>query len=298
MKRGKTTAASRQFILAADHGRKAASPPSAKPCRPFVKTETMTPSNAPAAADPIALVTGGSVRVGRAIVQALAAAGYAVVIHANRSVAAAEALAVDIRASGGRAAIVTADLAEPTDVDSLIDEAARAFGPLTLLVNNASAFEEDHVGNLTRDRWNRQFRVNLQTPAFLAQDFAAQAPHGASIINIVDQRVLKPTPQFFSYTLTKMGLAAATRTMAQALGPAIRVNAVAPGPTLANERQDPADFQQQARATILGHASPPDAIAEAVVYLAGAASVTGQMLAVDAGQHLIWQSADVWGIKE
>jgi NAD(P)-dependent dehydrogenase (short-subunit alcohol dehydrogenase family) len=247
---------------------------------------------------PVALVTGGAVRIGRSIALALARVGYAVVIHANRSLGEAETLASTIRNDGGRAAVVAADLAEPASVDALIGEAARAFGPLTLLVNNASAFEEDHIGNLTRDRWNRQFRVNLQTPAFLAQDFAAQAPQGSAIVNVIDQRVLKPTPQFFSYTLTKIGLAAATRTMAQALGPGIRVNAVAPGPTLANVRQDPADFVRQAEATILGHASPPEAIAEAVVYLAGATAVTGQMLAVDAGQHLIWQSADVWGIKE
>lgn len=256
------------------------------------------PSQFPAGARPVALVTGGSRRIGRAISLGLAAAGHAVVIHANASRDEAAALADEIRTSGGAAAVVLADLAEPADVDGLIAQAAAAFGPLTLLVNNASLFEEDHLGTLTRDRWNRQFRVNLQTPAFLAQDFAAQAPAGSSIVNIVDQRVNKLTPQFFSYTLSKVGLAAATRTMAQALGPAIRVNAVAPGPSLGNVRQDPADFARQAAATILQRSSPPEDIAEAVVWLAGARSVTGQVICVDAGQHLVWQTPDVWGIKE
>jgi len=194
--------------------------------------------------------------------------------------------------------VVTADLAEPAAVDRLIAAAQAALGPLSLLVNNASEFEEDHLGSLTREGWNRQFRVNLQTPSFLAQDFAVQAPEGASIVNIVDQRVFKPTPQFYSYTLTKIALQAATQTMAQALAPRIRVNAVAPGPTFANERQDPADFERQAASTLLGKPSTPKAVAEAVLYLARAGAVTGTTIAVDSGQHLAWKTADVWGIKE
>ena len=245
-----------------------------------------------------ALITGGARRIGRAITQALARAGFGVVIHAHRSGEAAEELAAAIRADGGLAAVVTADLAEPADVDGLIADAARPLGRLSLLVNNASEFEEDHLGTLTRERWNRQFRVNLQTPSFLAQDFAAQAPDGAAIVNIVDQRVFKPTPQFYSYTLTKIALEAATRTMAQALAPRIRVNAVAPGPTAANVRQDPADFDRQAEATLLGAPVAPEAIAEAVVHLARARATTGITIAVDSGQHLAWKTADVWGIKE
>ncbi|WP_211596711.1 SDR family oxidoreductase [Phreatobacter stygius] len=245
-----------------------------------------------------ALVTGGARRIGRAITEALANTGFGVVIHVNRSVAEGEALAAAIRSHGGRAAVVVADLAEPAAVDGLIAAARAALGPLSLLVNNASEFEEDHLGTLTRDRWNRQFRVNLQTPSFLAQDFAAQAPDGAAIVNIVDQRVFKPTPQFYSYTLTKIALQAATKTMAQALAPRIRVNAVAPGPTFANIRQDKADFERQAASTLLGVPSTPEAIAEAVVYLARAGAVTGATIAVDSGQHLAWKTADVWGIKE
>lgn len=246
----------------------------------------------------IALVTGGARRIGAAIVEALAAAGYSVVIHANRSVAEAEALAAAIAARGGRAAVVRADLAEPAEVDGLIAVAAGAFGPLTLLVNNASEFVEDHIGSLTREVWNRQFRVNLQTPSFLAQDFAAQAPDGSAIVNIADQRVFKPTPQFYSYGLTKAALVAATETMAQALAPRIRVNAVAPGPAVANIRQRPEDFARQQAATLTGAGSPPAAVAEAVLYLARASTVTGATLPVDGGQRLIWQTPDVWGLRE
>lgn len=245
-----------------------------------------------------ALVTGGAKRVGRAIVEALAGAGFGVVIHANRSRDDAEALAAAIRSGGGRAAVALADLAEPADVDGLVAAAAGSLGPLTLLVNNASEFEEDHIGNLTRERWNRHFRVNVQTPSFLAQDFAAQALAGSAIVNILDQRIEKLTPQFYSYTLTKVALAAATRTMAQALAPAIRVNAVAPGPTITNTRQGDEDFAKQAAATLLERPSPPEAIAEAVVYLARATSVTGQTIAVDSGQRLVWKTPDVWGIRE
>lgn len=245
-----------------------------------------------------ALVTGGAVRIGRAITEALVEAGYGVAIHVNRSVEAGEALAAAIRARGGRASVVRADLAEPTDVDGLIAQAVAAIGPLSLLVNNASEFVDDELGTLTREVWNRQFRVNIQTPSFLAQDFVAQAGDGASIINIIDQRVFKLTPQFYSYTLTKAALQTATATMAQALAPKIRVNAVAPGPTLTNLRQGDEDFAKQASATLLGRASLPTDIAAAVVYLAGANAVTGQTLAVDSGQHLVWQTADVWGIKE
>lgn len=246
----------------------------------------------------IALVTGGALRIGRSISLALAGAGYAVVIHANRSRDEAGVLAGQIRAAGGAAATVFADLAEPDDVDGLVAAAARPFGPLTLLVNNASEFVEDHVGSLTREVWNRQFRVNIQTPSLLAQDFAAQAPDGAAIVNLVDQRVFKPTPQFYSYTLTKAALAMATRTLAQALAPRIRVNAVAPGPSLANVRQAPEDFERQAAATLTGAGSPPEAVAGAVLYLARATAVTGAILPVDGGQHLMWQTPDVWGIRE
>ncbi|HZH11626.1 MAG TPA: SDR family oxidoreductase [Microvirga sp.] len=248
-----------------------------------------------------ALVTGGAQRIGRSIVERLAREGYGVAIHCRRSTDAADDITARIRSAGGRAAVVQADLADGAAVERLVHDAAKGLGsPLTLLVNNASEFEPDEVTSLSLDRWDRHFAVNLRAPAFLARDFARQLPsdHDGSIINIVDQRVWKLTPQFFSYTLTKAALFSATQTMAQALAPRIRVNAIGPGPTLANERQGEEDFGKQARAVLLGHGGTPEEIADAVVYLASARSVTGQMIAVDGGQHLAWETPDVVGIKE
>ena len=236
-----------------------------------------------------ALITGAGRRIGRAIALALARAGYSVVLHAHRSRAEAEKLA----AAGGRAAVVLADLTDADAVRGLIPAAA-AFGPLTLLVNNASQFDEDEIGSLERGRFERTLAVNLTAPVFLAQAFAAQAPErtDASIVNIVDQRVLKPTPRFFSYTLSKSALHSATITLAQALAPKLRVNAVAPGPTLASPRQTDAQFAAQAAAVPLQRGPTPEDIAAAVLYLATARSVTGTVIAVDGGQHLAWRTAD------
>lgn len=248
----------------------------------------------------VALITGGAQRIGRSIVERLAQEGYAVAIHCNRSTVKAEELADRIRTSGAEAAVVRADLSDAGEVEALMEAAVRALGPVTLLVNNASEFEADELTTLTQTQWDRHFAVNLRAPSFLARDFARQLPpdREGSIVNIVDQRVWKPTPQFFSYTLTKAALFAATQTMAQALAPRIRVNAVGPGPTLANERQDAEDFARQGSAVLLGHGAEPGEIADAVIYLARARSVTGQMIAVDGGQHLAWETPDVVGIKE
>jgi NAD(P)-dependent dehydrogenase (short-subunit alcohol dehydrogenase family) len=245
-----------------------------------------------------ALITGAGRRIGAAIALALSRAGYAVVLHAHRSRAEAEKLAGEIAAAGGRASVVLADLAEPDAVHGLIPAAA-AFGPLTLLVNSASQFDEDAIGSLERARFERTLAVNLTAPVLLAQAFAAQAPADAdaSIVNIVDQRVLKPTPRFFSYTLSKSALASATVTLAQALAPKLRVNAVAPGPTLPSPRQTPAQFAAQAAAVPLKRGPTPEDIAAAVVYLAQAKSVTGSVIAVDGGQHLAWRTAESDGAE-
>jgi NAD(P)-dependent dehydrogenase (short-subunit alcohol dehydrogenase family) len=246
---------------------------------------TMSPPRA-------ALVTGGGRRIGAAIALSLSRAGYAVVLHAHKSRTDAEALAAAITRAGGRAAVVLADLADPDAVGRLIPAAA-AFGPLMLLVNNASVFEEDEIGSLSRAHFDATLAINLTAPLFLAQAFAAQAAKGrdASIVNIIDQRVLRPTPKFFSYTLSKSALHQATTTMAQALAP-LRVNAVAPGPTLPSPRQTQAQFSVQGAAVPLGQGPSPEDIAAAVVYLAGATSVTGVTLPVDGGQHLAWRTAD------
>ena len=240
-----------------------------------------------------ALITGAGRRIGSAIALALAHAGYAVVLHAHRSRAEAERLAGEIAGAGGRASVVLADLADPAAVRGLVPAAA-AFGPLTLLVNSAAEFEPDEIQTLERAHFERALAVNLTAPMFLTQAFAAQAPDGAdaSIVNIVDQRVLKPTPRFLSYTLSKSALHSATTTLAQALAPKLRVNAEAPGPTLPSPRQTEVQFAAQTTALPLKRGPSPQDIAAAVLYLAQAPSVTGVTIAVDGGQHLSWRTAD------
>jgi len=248
-----------------------------------------TTKNAPRTA----LITGASRRIGAAIALSLARAGYAVVLHANSSREDAERLAAAIIGAGGRAGVVLADFADHAAVRGLVPAAA-AFGQLTLLVNNAGEFEPDDIETLSHARFQRAVAVNLAAPLFLSQAFAAQAPAGvdASIVNILDQRVLKPTPRFFSYTLSKSALHTATSTLAQALAPRLRVNAVAPGPTLPSPRQTAAQFAAQAESLPLQHGPGPDDIAAAVLYLAQAKNVTGVTLPVDGGQHLSWRTAD------
>ncbi len=238
-----------------------------------------------------ALITGGGRRIGRVIALALAGAGYAVALHANRSRNEAEALAAEIVGQGGRAVVVLADLTDARAVRGLVPAAA-AFAPLTLLVNSAAEFEPDDIATLEAARFERTLAVNLAAPLFLAQAFAAQAPAGASIVNVLDQRVLKPTPRFLSYTLSKSALHTATTTLAQALAPRIRVNAVAPGPTLPSPRQSDAEFAAQAATLPLARGPRPEDIAAAVLYLAGADSVTGVTIPVDGGQHLAWRTPD------
>jgi len=237
-----------------------------------------------------ALITGGGRRIGAAIALSLARAGYAVVLHAHRSRDEAEQIAASIKGEGGSASIVLADLADAEAVRGLVPAAA-AFGPLSLLVNNASVFEEDEIGDLARAQFDMTMAINLTAPLFLTQAFAAQAGAGASIVNIIDQRVLRPTPKFFSYAMSKGALHLATTTLAQALAP-IRVNAVAPGPTLPSPRQNEAQFAAQASSVPLGQGPSPEDIAGAVLYLADAKAVTGVTIAVDGGQHLAWRTPD------
>jgi NAD(P)-dependent dehydrogenase (short-subunit alcohol dehydrogenase family) len=246
-----------------------------------------------------ALVTGAARRIGRAIALALHRAGYAIAIQANRSVTEAHALRDEIVRAGGRAAVVRADLSDHEETAGLVGAAAGAIGPLTLLVNNASMFEPDAIGALDAERFDRQFAVNLRAPLFLAEAFAPQAKGGAnaSIVNILDQRVFKLTPHFVSYTLAKSALHSATRMLAQALAPNVRVNAVAPGPTIASARQHADDFAKQAAAVPLGHGPSAEEIADAVLYLANARSVTGATLVVDGGQHLAWRTPDTDGTE-
>jgi NAD(P)-dependent dehydrogenase (short-subunit alcohol dehydrogenase family) len=247
-----------------------------------------------------ALVTGSARRIGRAIVEDLAAHGFAVAIHCNRSRAEADALARMLRERGGRAEAVEADLTDMTAVDGLLAAAEDAVGPVTLLVNNASVFEDDQVTDFDWAVWDRHFAVHVKAPALLARRFAEALPGGDEglIVSIIDQRVWKPTPHYFSYALSKSALWAATRTMAQALAPRIRVNAIGPGPTLASTRQGPDDLEAQIEGLLLGRGPQLSEFGATIRYLWEARSVTGQMIAIDGGQHLAWQTPDVTGMAE
>ncbi|MCT8971971.1 SDR family oxidoreductase [Microbaculum marinisediminis] len=246
------------------------------------------------------LVTGAAKRIGRAIALDLAENGYAVAIHYHHSAEDARGLAGDIVAEGGRATMVSGDLADPAVPERLIADAAAALGPVTALVNNASLFEPDDPATVTAEHWDLQLDVNLRAPVLLARHFAAALPSGktGAIVNLIDQRVLKPTPMFFSYAVSKEALWSATRMLAQGLAPTIRVNAVAPGPTLPNVRQSMDDFHRQQDAVLLHRGPTVMEIAEATRFLLESPSVTGQMLVVDGGQHLAWETPDVVGIKE
>ena len=255
-----------------------------------------------------ALVTGAGRRLGRAMALDLAAQGWAVAIHYNRSREAAEAVADEARSLGApTAAAVGANLLEQSAVDGLMDAARAALGrDLTLLVNNASIFERDDLETLTRESWDRHIDSNLWAPVRLTQAFAAQAPEALSdadglprasacVVNMIDQRVWKPTPFFTTYTIAKMGLWAFTRTAAQALAPRIRVNAIGPGPTMQGARQSEAHFAAQRAATPLERGAAAEDIVAGLRYILAAPSLTGQMLALDGGQHLAWATPDVLG---
>ncbi len=242
-----------------------------------------------------ALVTGAAKRLGRAIALDLARHGWSVAIHYNTSEKEARATVADAQTTGTRVALLKADLALESETKELVGRAVAALGPLTALINSASIFESDEWYSADRASWDKHIETNLRAPLVLAQNFARQVPRNGAgaIVNIIDQRVLKPTPQFISYSVSKAALFWLNTTLAQALAPRIRVNAVGPGPVMKNERQSQADFSRQREATLLGRGAEPQDICDAVRYLLDAPNVTGQMLVVDGGQHLIWQTPDV-----
>lgn len=256
---------------------------------------TSAPKHSPAVPSRVALVTGAADRVGAAIARRLARDGWAVVIHYRSSAERAEAVAAeiraaDIRAGGGKAATIGADLANRTARARLIADATEHFGPLTLLVNNASSFERDSVADLDEALWDAHFAVHAEAPAFLSRDFAAQLPEGetGNIVNIIDERVLDLSPAFFSYTLSKSVLWTMTRTLAQSLAPRIRVNAIGPGPTVPPPHVTADAHVKRLTELPLGHAAGPDGIADGVIAILGLPSMTGQMLVLDGGEHLEW----------
>ncbi len=238
----------------------------------------------------VALITGAAKRIGRAIAEDLARAGWSIGLHCNSSRADADALAGSITSRGGRAAVLPADLSDARAVQDLVPQCAASLGTPVCLVNNAALFINDEIMSLDPAVWDLQMAVNLKAPVLLAGAMARALPPDATgvIINIVDQRVWRPVPSYFSYGASKSGLWGVTRTLAQALAPRIRVNAIGPGPVLANIYQSPEDFAAECAATPLGRATRPQEIADAVRFIIDAPAMTGQMIALDGGQHLAW----------
>ncbi|WP_157015227.1 SDR family oxidoreductase [Mesorhizobium xinjiangense] len=248
----------------------------------------------------VALVTGGARRIGAAIVRDLVRNGFAVAVHCHGSLAEAGDVVAAVEAEGGRCAVLAADLEDTGACADLVERAGAALGPVRLLVNNASVFEDDNALTPDWTLWDRHFALHVKAPVALTAALARQLPDAADglVVNIIDQRVWKLTPQFFSYTLSKSALWTATRTLAQAHAPRLRVNAIGPGPTLANTRQDADDFAAQISALPLRKSPMLTEFGRTIRYFWDTPSLTGQMVALDGGQHLAWQTADVAGIRE
>ncbi|MFD1342776.1 SDR family oxidoreductase [Litorisediminicola beolgyonensis] len=256
-----------------------------------------------------ALVTGAGKRLGRAMALYLGRRGYDVAVHYNSSDDAAEEVAGILRGEGRNAAAVGANLLDEDAVQGLIGRASEALGgPISVLVNNASIFDYDDVSSATRESWDRHLESNLRAPFVLTQKLAEQVPEPVEdangepvaqglVVNMIDQRVRKLTPHFMTYTIAKMGLWAMTRTTAMALAPRVRVNGIGPGPTLQGERQSEQHFARQREATTLSRGANPEDITGALGYFLDAPSVTGQLLCIDGGQHLAWQTPDVQGVE-
>src|SRR5262249_4385516 len=233
-------------------------------------------------------------------VLALVKDGFAVAIHYNRSGDAAGILAESIRARGGTAIALAADLADEEAAAALLPRAERELGPVGCLVNNAAVFSDDTVETVRRESWDLHLAVNLRAPFVLIQNFAARLPPhmGGVVINLLDQRVWSLTPYFVSYTVAKAGLWTLTQTMALALAPRIRVNGIGPGPTLPSPRQTPEQLVRQCELMPLRRGTSPQEIAAAMRFILSAPAMTGQMVALDGGQHLGWaQSGRVTHIE-
>jgi NAD(P)-dependent dehydrogenase (short-subunit alcohol dehydrogenase family) len=240
------------------------------------------------------LVTGASRRLGRAIALDFANRGWRVAVHYRASAAEALGLVAEIKRGGGKAAAFAADLARLDALSPLIEACAGRLGPPSCLINNAACFERDTVATLDGASWQAHLDVNLRAPLFLAQAFARALPEGTpgNVINLIDQKVLRLDPEFFSYTIAKAALWTATRTLAQALAPQIRVNAIAPGPVLPSSTQGEAAFERESRSTLLERPVGAEDVTAAIRFLLGTPSITGQMIALDAGQHLAWRRSE------
>ena len=245
----------------------------------------------------VVLITGAARRIGRQLALDLADAGYDIALHFNASHAESEDVAQLVRAKGRRVALVRGDLADTKIAADLFAKTNAALGPISGLINNASIYEFDEMGEITSESWQRHMDINLRAPVFLAQAFARQLPKGTqgNIINLIDGRVWKLNPRYFSYTISKSALWTATRTLAQALAPNIRVNAIGPGPTLPPNGANEADHARDEAATLLHHGTSPEEISAAVRFILSQPAMTGQMIALDAGQHLLWKTPDMIG---
>ncbi len=237
-----------------------------------------------------ALVTGGGKRLGRAIVLALAEAGFDVAVHCRASMAEAEATAAEVRVLGRRAVVLRAELGDEVAARRLVPDAMAALGPLGVLVNNASTFERDEWADATRASWDGHIEPNLRAPFVLTQDFARWLPAAAEgvVINMLDERVWSLTPHFVSYTVSKAGLWALTQSLALALAPRIRVCGIGPGPAVPSPRQTQAQFDRQAHSVPLRRPTSPEEVARAALMILALPSFTGQMIALDGGQHMQW----------
>lgn len=245
------------------------------------------------------MVTGASRRIGFAIAKSLAQAGCDIAVHHFTSDDEADALCDELRALGVKAHAFAADLSNTKETRQLFKDVKNKMGIVDLLVNNASVFEDDKVTDLDDALWDMHFNIHVKAPSILAGEMAEQKGLSKGlIVNLIDQRVWKLTPQFYSYTLSKSALWTATQTLAQGLAPSIRVNAIAPGPTLANERQLASDFQKQIDGLLLENGPELTEFGSTILYLFNSPSITGQMIALDGGQHLAWETPDIFGIKE
>jgi NAD(P)-dependent dehydrogenase (short-subunit alcohol dehydrogenase family) len=249
---------------------------------------------------PAVLITGAARRIGRQLALDFAESGWNVAVHCNTSVEEAKEVVARISGFARKSCVVTGDLADPESPDRIMAEAVSHLGPITALINNASIFEPDDVGAVSLESWARHQDTNLRAPIMLSQCFARQLPANVNgnIINIIDQRVWKLNPRFFSYTMSKTGLWTATRTLAQALAPYIRVNAIGPGPALPSVRMDDNEFRKQERLTLLGRGTSPEEISQAARFILSQPAMTGQMIVLDGGQHLAWQTPDIMDVKE
>ncbi len=247
-----------------------------------------------------ALVTGAGKRIGRQIAVDLAAAGWAVGVHYSSSRDEASKVVDEITLGGGKAVAIKGDLSEPDSAAKIIAEIVDQIGPLTLLVNNASLFERDAITDVSVEGWGNHLDINVRGPVFLAQGFTAQLPEGqkGNIVNVIDQRVWRLTPDFFSYTISKSALWTATQTLAQALAPQIRVNAIGPGPALPSSRMSMTEFEKQCQLMPLEVGTSPEEISSALAFILSAPAMTGQMIALDGGQHLGWKTPDFTEVSE